>query len=994
MNRIGVRVPLIGRTEEFGRLQRAWELARAGTACAVLVSGDAGVGKTRLTAELIEHARADGVVLSGHCVALGQTGPPYLAFFETLDQIREYSPDLVERFDLLTSLTDAARAVGDRPHVQVQLFDAALNLLTALAQQDPVLWLVEDLHWADASTRDLLLFLLARLGRQRLLIVLTHRSDEMHRTHPLRPMLTELMRMRRVERVDVTPFDHQSVRDFVRATLQVRGEQDQQRKAHDGDPEQDQQHKPHDGDAERQDGSDEHLVEWVADRSEGNAFVAEELIDSPPGRLADPLAQVLLSRAEGLSEPARQVAQHVAVAGHYTVTHTTLALMLAEMAQTDLEQALRECVDHHVLVPAAHDAYRFRHALLGEAIYTDLLPGQRVRLHGVIAAALATQSIPRLRAVQAHHSRESNDLPGALAAHVQAAQEASAVAAPAEELTQLEHALTLWHAVPDAETVAGVDQYTVTARAVSAAAAAGRHERQLAFARTAVDLADAHGDPRRRADARWRLAKALDADYADDQETARVLTEAWDLLRHEPASPERAWVLAQLAFGCQAAERRRYAELAIADARAVGNGAAEADALVSLAFQQLSDGDHDACMAQLRSALDVAERAGARVEMLRVWFNLAITELEAGNLEAATTYLREGLDYAERAGLTWAMYGRELVSLAVSAHYMRGAWDEVAQLSAPTGEQHSDWVTAVLAATAALVHAGRGQWEEMAAALGSIGDHARGEGKPGITSALARAEHDAWRQDPAGAVRHLAEALQVLRASAQEFEEMASVRVRALAISAHADLAERARQRGDADGAREAVRAGSVHLDRVVQAMEHGRARADEPGPEARAWYARARAEATRLHGEPAADAWCEVIGAFGYGEIYQQAIARLRLAQVVLPAESGVQALTAALEVAEQLGAEPLAEAVRSLGRRHRVVLSGDRERLDLLTPRELSVLEHVARGMTNKAIGAELFISEKTVSVHVSRVMAKLGASSRTEAVTLAMQRGILPG
>src|SRR5699024_7615973 len=98
--------------------------------------------------------------------------------------------------------------------------------------------------------------------------------------------------------------------------------------------------------------------------------------------------------------------------------------------------------------------------------------------------------------------------------------------------------------------------------------------------------------------------------------------------------------------------------------------------------------------------------------------------------------------------------------------------------------------------------------------------------------------------------------------------------------------------------------------------------------------------------------------------------------------------------EVAEQLGAEPLAEAVRSVGRRHRVVLPGGRENLDLLTPRELSVLELVARGMTNKATGSELFISEKTVSVHVSRVMAKLGATSRTEAVALAMQRGILPG
>ena len=184
----------------------------------------------------------------------------------------------------------------------------------------------------------------------------------------------------------------------------------------------------------------------------------------------------------------------------------------------------------------------------------------------------------------------------------------------------------------------------------------------------------------------------------------------------------------------------------------------------------------------------------------------------------------------------------------------------------------------------------------------------------------------------------------------------------------------------------------------LFRSRDHGAARAKDWGPEARAWLARAHAEESRLHGDLDVPAWTAVVDAFSYGDVYQRALAQWRLAEALLAdgrLEEGDTVLTEALEVARGLGAEPLAGALESVARRYRRPVAGVRMvAADLLTPRERSVLELVARGLTNRAVGSELYISEKTVSVHLSRVMAKLGEHSRTEAVALALRDGFIDG
>jgi DNA-binding CsgD family transcriptional regulator len=172
-------------------------------------------------------------------------------------------------------------------------------------------------------------------------------------------------------------------------------------------------------------------------------------------------------------------------------------------------------------------------------------------------------------------------------------------------------------------------------------------------------------------------------------------------------------------------------------------------------------------------------------------------------------------------------------------------------------------------------------------------------------------------------------------------------------------------------------------------------------GVEAAAWLARVEAEAARLHGDAAPELWQAAVEAFGFGHVYEEARSRWRLAEALLATgdrDGAADAARAAHAVAVRLGAAPLRGAVEALVRRGRlgVALPGAArvsEANVVLTPREAEVLGLLAQGRTNRQVGKELFISEKTASVHVSNIIAKLGASGRTEAVAIAAARGLLP-
>ena len=355
----------------------------------MLVGGEAGVGKTRLVGEVVAAARGNrATVLVGGCVELGGEGVPFAPLIEAL---RGFVRDLDEpglarllpghaRSELARLLPELAPVAG--PGVPVRscarspvgshrrsgsagpalsttpgpwsergrLFELFLGLLERLGEERPAVLVVEDLHWADRSTRDLLAFLVRNLRHGRLLLLLTYRSDELHRRHPLRPFLAELDRGRRVERLELARFGRAEV------AAQLAGIQ--------GAP------------------VPAELAERIHARSGGNAFFVEELAAAAAtdGELPPSLRDTLLARIELLAEPAQRVLG-VAAASGTRVDHDLLA-EVAGLPEPNLLSALRETVSAQVLLVDADDGtYGFRHALVKEAVYGELLPGERTRLH-------------------------------------------------------------------------------------------------------------------------------------------------------------------------------------------------------------------------------------------------------------------------------------------------------------------------------------------------------------------------------------------------------------------------------------------------------------------------------------------------------------------------------------------------------------------------------------------------------------------------------------
>ncbi|WP_229686241.1 helix-turn-helix transcriptional regulator [Longimycelium tulufanense] len=990
MARLGSGIPLVGRGRELGVLRSALDRARGGLAGAVLIAGDAGIGKSRLLTELTELATAGGAqVLAGRCVDAGETGLPYLPFADALGRVPVAQLAQVRTRPALARLlpdvlagdhpTDPPPARPDEDLGQLQLFDAVRGLLTELSARRCVVLALEDLHWADASTRHLLSFLLSRLHHQRLLVVATYRSDDLHRKHPLRPLLAEVLRLPTVERLDLAPLGPDAAEDFVRALSA--------------------------------DTLDENDVREIARRSEGIPFFAEELVATHAvGRdLPATLSDVLLNRIERLPSLAQRVVRLASVAGR-RVKHAKLRAV-CELEDAALEEALREAVTHHVLVAGdGAEFYRFRHALLQEAVYADLLPGERVRIHAAYARLLANEQGVRGAAAElAYHSIESHDLPTALTASVRAAGDAASARAPAEALRHLEQALDLWSAVADPAACAGVQEVELLRKAAYYAGVSGQPERALAFVRAAVEMVDEDSDPEQAADLRRRAAQELLTVDGRFAEAEREIGQAWALVRAKSASASRAWVLAvkvrvDVIKGEDRAARG-WAESALADAEQVGAAGAAADALTSLALLDQRQGDLEAACVRLAGARDRAAAAHAFVAEMRAWFQLAANRYEQGNVDAAIRLLREAVRRAEDTGMSWSNYGLELHGLLMTALFAAGEWEDSVALTRSGEALVPDVVSVRLLAHLLQVLVARGEFGPAAELLRKLRPARTRDLHVALIHGASGAEMALWRDRPKDAVGHVTDAIELLRES--DGMELSLIRLAALGVAAHADLAARARRRRDTAGEQAAVVAGEASLEQAREIVRTVRPRTGVLGPEGHAWLARAEAETARLAGADDAVAWARTVELFAGFHRYHEALARWRWARALLAAgdrDTAQEQLRLAHTAAEHLRAVPLGDAVRGLARRARINLAGGngaignpigpREALDPLTPRERAVLRLVALGRTNRQIGGELFISEKTVSVHLSRVMAKLGASSRTEAVALAYDRGLLTG
>ncbi|MCW2982659.1 MAG: family ATPase, partial [Conexibacter sp.] len=688
----------IGRRHELAQLEAALAAASGpvgSAACMsglVFVAGESGVGKSRLTDHFAQRAKANGVrVLWGDCIDLGDSELPYAPIVSALRSlVRQGHPVLdalgPARAELARLLPELGTP-GDllvEPYAgsaQGRLFELLLVLFERLAEESPVLLVIDDLHWADRSTRDFLAFLARNVCRQRLLVVSTFRVDELHRRHPLRPFLAEIERTERASRVPVERFSREELGAQLAAILGTV--------------------------------PDDELLDRVFARSEGNPLFAEEILAAEregDGTLPESLRDALMLRVEALGEITQEALRWVSAAQR--IDHDVLEEASA-LEPRALRDALREAVAHHVLVTQADGRIAFRHALLREAVHDDLLPGEHAELHLRLADVLEAR-VPSDRCVGldraaeiAHHFDAAGDQPEALRTAVRAAQTAARVHAESEAAAFYERALELWDRVDDPAALAGCDHVELLAR--TAAAHQFDYGRCIVLLKRALHELDEEAEPARAALLLERLGKARWS-----QGKGQIALEAWDaalaLLPARPPSEERAHLLAAKAGGLMLwgryADARAMADEALDVADAVGSRAVRIHALNTKGVSLRGGGATAQGLAVLREAMAMAREDGNVDQLLRAYLNLS----DAMHLTGDTHGARELLIEGRREVNTLGRHAKWLAIQQAEIAYDLGFWDEANELVSPELGRGTQGMTRVFfELTRASLSMGRGE---------------------------------------------------------------------------------------------------------------------------------------------------------------------------------------------------------------------------------------------------------------------------------------------
>jgi DNA-binding CsgD family transcriptional regulator len=983
----------VGRTAELDRLCRALDRARDRRPSIVLIGGEAGIGKTRLVTEFSARARDGGArVLIGGAMQVGDTGLPYAPVLGALRPLlRSMPPERIDellgagRAELAHLVPDLAPAesfasdgtLTSAAH-QARLFEVVLELLRRLAEESPLVLVLEDIHWADAASRDVLRFLARNARAVRLLVVATYRSDELHRRHALLPLLAELRRLEHVDDFELAGF---GADELAGQLAGITGE------AVTGE-----------------------LVETVLARSGGNPFFAEELMAAGQAGLAlsRSLRDTLEGRLRSLSAPAPHVLQVASVAG-VLVDHRLLASVV-DLPEPELVEALREAVEHHLLLPTTPGeapAYAFRHALVQEVAYDGLLPSERTQLHAAFARSIEERPEVRMDDPQrtaawlAHHWLMAHDLERALPAAIEAGRAAAAGLAFAEARVYLERALELWPKVRPEALPAGEDRRTIVEEAAEAAAQAGDARRSIDLVRSALAETDATAEPMRAGILYHRLAWYAN-ESGDWQAGVTALERAAELLPIDPPSLERARILADLAHSLMVrgrfGESMALAEAALAVSRAAHAPVAEARALNALGLDLASRSDFERALPLLREgharALALPDPLAIFLTTVGLGWALDETGRHAEALELAmVARARVAHDGAE------ARFGGQLASKASRALYELGRWDESAALIAETlAGAPTRYAVRWLLSNRLRLHAGRGDLEAARADLdtyASLGERVVGP-DPDLIN-VRRAELAILAGDATIA-------REIVRATLELFvEPELDTDARALlliGLRAEAVEADAARAASDQRRENEAIARGA-ELERQL-ADHFGRIHelVAQPAAILAADRDLASALAGQVHGVADPDAWdAAVAGRRGLGRPFEVA-SMLEWAAVARLAarrrEDGVAALAEAHAIAAELGARPLLTRLEAIARRARVGLDGvdsadeTANRLGL-TRREREVLALLIGGRSNREIGDELFMAESTAGVHVSNIIGKLGVRRRHEAAVVAQRMGL---
>jgi ATP/maltotriose-dependent transcriptional regulator MalT len=968
---------MIGRSAELAELEAALADAAEGRPSLAFVAGESGVGKTRLLAELMRRAReGDALVLAGETVGFGgESELPYLPLVAALRPLgRSGDAALTEPVrEAVAPLLPGVGAASAPPTAdagnQQRLFEGLLALLDALGEERPVLMVLEDLHWADRSTRAALAFLAHSLTSERVLVVGSYRVDELHRGHPLRPLVAELELDPRARRVALAPLGRDELAEQLADIVGAAPPAD--------------------------------LLERLWERSGGNPLFAEELLAAGldgRGAAPDTLRDALMLRVERLSAPARELLAVVAVGQR--VDHQVVE-EASGVEPRELRGALREAIDGHLLVVLEDGTYAFRHALLREVVEDDLLPGERSELHlrlgRAIEARLDDDADAQVTGAVAHHFAAAGDQPAALGAAVRAATAAVRVHAHGEVAALLGRALELWERVPDPEALAGVDRVTLLLRAADASAALGDPGRQLALLEGAFAALGPEPDPRRAGPILESTARAQ-RHLNRARDSIATLERAVELVPPDGDPWGRASVLAGLARARMLVGHHREATRMAREALDVAVTAdlpvLEGHARNTLGGALAKTGEIDAGTHELREAIRIAREQDSLYDLAEAHDNYAGALHRLGRSDEALQVAAQGREaVAGRRPISTLWLDCKIAAIAFDV----GDW-ELSEASLPalqpwTGAQSR---VGILLQRAELALA-RGDDATAAALASELEPLAAGSTEPGVLAALGVLAAELCRRegDLAAASAAIDEWLERLAFCVDDVVAVSAVAAEGVTVAA--DAAERARDVGDAD-------AESVALHRVDDLLGRLRAAAGPTRPVEQAELLEAEAEAGRAAGTPDPDAYAGAAMAWdAVGRREPAARMRWREAEAHAAAGDREAAQEAAQAAHASAGDGWVRGEVERLAARARLTLepagAEDRQAPQEdpfgLTSRERQVLGLLAEGATNREIGATLFMAEKTASVHVSRILAKLNARSRTEAAAVAHRHRLVePG
>jgi len=988
----------VGRQYELARLRSAFARTVTGEPQTVLIGGEAGIGKSRLVEEFA--IRLDATVAVGGCIELGGGDgvpfAPFAAALRSLDArglIDRESWEGLELARILPEMGEAPQRKQEDEYARIRLFEAVQAALLKACAQRPLVLVVDDLHWADRASRELFGYL-ARVSRGgSVLTVGTYRADELHRGHPLRAFLAELDRVRGVERLELDRFDR------AQTALQLRGILGRE-----PEPEE---------------------VEEVYCRAEGNAFFTEEVACGVAAEGAGPelswsLRDLLMARVERLPELTQRLLRLLASA--VQPAHPPLIAAVAGVGEDELTDALRPAFAANILVAGEHETYRFRHALMREVVHGELLPGEHTRIYLRLAESLdatpALVSADCFDVELAHYWYRAHVPDKALTAALSAAEAARARYAFADELAMFERALELWDQVPHEPGVQPDDVYLMY-RASMAAGRAGAMDRGLAFADAGLAAIDELERPTLAAhlyDQRGKHRRTLGRGTGISDQLRAI-----ELLREEQYTVKRGYMLSGLASTLCLHGRLSEALIAADEAIELCRNSDDAmdriNAESTRAAILTNGGRIEEGLALRRASRDEALRLGYTATLLtRIHIGLSSELYDVGRYAEAAEMARAGLGSMLpcnpiQSGMLRNNLAEPLIAL--------GEWDEAARHIDEAIDLNLPGVhDLALLRLRADLQVLRGRYDLAQADLDTARRRGGSKtGEPQYVIPLHRAVAGL-----AAARGHIAEvraALSiVLDGGVGEGSERFLWEMLALVARAEAD---RAAATGEFDP--------DSILPRIAQVGETLPVHTPVQGVHRRLVAAETARSRVQENQDPVQ--WVGLVAAAdeAVGPVHLRGYLRFRLAEAAAVCGEREQAARAARQartLLEPLGATPLLEQIEALVRAARLALqpvssttpgAGDRGSSGAagaagvssalagsaaadsdptagvgavgnlgLTPRELDVLRLVAEGLSNGQIGGRLFISTKTVSVHVSNILAKLGVASRTEAAAVA--------